>query len=118
MPKYWKEKLDIETWRKAHGGKDREYEGQIIDNLVCPEYLCVEVCKFTFRFSSIREIEEYIEYFSTKVHPSTRSSDFMDHYDAQTKFTRLPGAIKSGHNRERVLKALNNAVQKFMQNKI
>lgn len=113
MPKYWKEKLDIETWRNAHGGKDRECQGQIIDNLACPEFLCVEVCKFTFRFSSVEQIGEYIEYFSKKVHPSTRSANFVEHYDAQTKFTRLPGNIKSGHNREAVLKALEHAVQEF-----
>lgn len=115
MAKYWIEKLDIKRWRTAHGGKPREFSGQKIDNLVCPITYCVEVCKFVFKFSSKDEIEEYIEYFSSKIHPSTKVSlgGNEDHYDAQTKFTRLPSGLKSNHNRSRVLKALERSIVEF-----
>ena len=115
MPKYWTEKLDIEQWRIAHGGKERTYNGQIIDNLVCPVSYCVRVCGFTFKFSCIEEIQEYIEYFSEKTHDSTRVKEtyLFDHYDAQTKFTRLPMQLKSNQKRPKVLKALRRALDEF-----
>ncbi|EAQ66705.1 hypothetical protein MED121_12295 [Marinomonas sp. MED121] len=115
MPKYWTEKLNIEKWRIQHGGKIRELDGKLIDNLVCPIIYCVEVCKFTFRFSSKEEIIEYIDYFSSKNHSSTRIffNRNDDHYDAQTKFTRLPAGLNSNHNRPKVLKALEKAIVEF-----
>ena len=115
MLKYWTETLDIEKWRIQHGGKDREFEGQLIDNLVCPITYCVEVCKFTFRFSSKEEITEYIGYFSSKTHASTRMTldRNEEHYDAQTKFTRLPAGLNSNHNRHKILKALEKAIVEF-----
>lgn len=80
--------------------------------------LVVEACGFKFVFGNVNEIQEYIDWYSKKVHPSTRSSNFMDHNDAQSKFCRLPGYIKSGHKRERVLKALVKAKQQFLKENI
>jgi len=115
MANYWTEKIDIKQWRIAHSGKDRTFDGQIIDNLVCPICYCVEVCNFTFKFSNKEEIQEYIDYFSSKTHPSTRveKTNHFYHYDAQTKFTRLPMKLKSNQKRPKVIKALKQAITHF-----
>ena len=89
--------------------------GKLLITLSARMTYCVEVCSFTFRFSDMEEIQEYIQYFSEKTHDSTRAKktyDF-DHYDAQTKFTRLPMQLESNQKRPRVLKALCRALDEF-----
>jgi predicted small metal-binding protein len=115
--KVWTETLDIKAWRKAHGGKRREYGGTLIDNLTCPVSYCVLACGFTFRLSSLAEIEEYIAHFERKTHPSTREYFLhcAGHYDTQTKFTRLPARLNTKGRRPQVAAALRRALEIFQK---
>ena len=116
--KHWKEQQDIRKWRQEHGQKLRTYGGQLIDNLVCPITYCVSACGFIFRFASLVEIEEYIGYFQAKTHPSTRAlvHSNEDHFDVQTKFTRLPARLKAKGRRPQIVKALESALEGFRNN--
>jgi len=96
--------IDMKTGRKSRRVYTRPYSYEV---------WVVQVCGFDFHFSGVDEISEYIDWFSKKVHHSTRCSNFGDHWEGQTKFTKLPGFIKSGNRRERVLKALQSAKQKL-----
>ncbi len=64
----------------------------------------VSVCRFEFVFTDLNEIREYIEYYSSKTHPSTRAYvGAADHWEVQTRFTSLPRSLMNNHNRPRVL---------------
>jgi hypothetical protein len=83
----------------------------------------VRVCSFTFSFSSVEEIQEYLDYFSRKIHPT--SADWAgnrriylnvgDHYDRQTCFDRLPLYLKEEPKRHKVAKALQKALAEFSE---
>lgn len=94
-------------------GNRRERSRRVYPRTHVCEIYVVQVCGFEFRFYDAEDVSEYIDWFSKKIHPSTRCSSFGDHWEAQTKFTMLPGFIKSGSRRERVLKALMKAQDKF-----
>lgn len=77
----------------------------------------IEVCGFTFEFFSVEQIAAASEWFSEKVHKSTRMKDEpylkYERDEVQRWHERLPAQIKKGSKRERVVKALNNAVAAY-----
>jgi len=77
----------------------------------------VDVCGFTFEFISIDAIKEAKAWFAQKTHPSGRlpDSDWLraEHDVAQRWHERLPAAIKKGTKRDRVVKALTEAIDEF-----
>ncbi len=77
---------------------------------------CVNVCSFTFHFESKDEIEEYISFFERRIHPSGRlpvpeGADRFDRWHMQRWFERLPLYLQEGPKREKVLRALHEAVR-------
>ena len=115
MARYWKEKLK---------GKQ---------NLLLNWRYYVHVCSFTFVFASLSEIEEYRDYFSQKIHPSSADdvdwrncrwwtppnergfSWALDHWERQSRFDRLPLFLFEEPKRQKVVKALNEALKKFSE---
>ncbi len=102
MAKYWKDELPKYRWI----------------NELTPTYIYyIEVCKFTFHFTEIEHIKETRDWFSEKIHKSTRLPDGpwlqSEHDVAQRWYERLPASIKKSSKRERVIKALDDAITKF-----
>ena len=87
------------------------------DSLNPPINYFVEVCGFTFQFSSLAEMREAQEWFSTRIHPSSRLPDSAwlraEHDVAQKWHERLPASIKKGSRRTKVIKALDEAIHEF-----
>ncbi len=81
----------------------------------------VHVCSFTFYFRSLEEIQEYLDYFSKKIHPSSAGwagdrrtyLNVGDHSDRQTCFDRLPLYLQERPKRQRVIRALQKALAEF-----
>ena len=108
-------------WKEAKGG--RRYGDVPVEpvprcarNLVNQEWICVKVCSFTFRFVTKEEIAEYIEFFQKKTHPSSRVPANMlpdcnfRHWHSQRWYERLPLFLQEEPKREKVLKALREAL--------
>lgn len=90
------------------------------DEKLLPAYTyCVEVCGFCFRFGSVEQIPPVIEYYSTKIHPSSRLPDTpwlrSEHDVTQRWFERLPGYLRKESKRLRVVKALEAALGQFRE---
>ncbi len=83
------------------------------DNLIEKWVYFVEVCNFTFQFASIDQVKECKEYFSNKVHPSTRQEGVdLEHY-WHLWYCKLPKGINRGAKREKVLKALDKLLNEW-----
>jgi hypothetical protein len=131
VPRFWKEpysleralELGIRDFEDApvvgvpnHDWKDNpDFRGW-------PEWLYyVEVCRFTFAFFSLDMIQEYLDFYSRKILPSSRfheASPFSRGAAAwvgsgQTRFERLPLQLRQGTSRLRVAAALERALQVF-----
>jgi hypothetical protein len=83
----------------------------------------VLVCGFTFRFGRLDEIQEYIDFYSMKILPSSRrpahdpeSGLFAgDHWERQTRFDRLPLYLREESKRKEVAQVLSQAQAVFTQ---
>lgn len=108
-------------WREANDG--RRYSDRPSNplpayarNLVSREFICVNVCSFTFRFESKEEIREHISFFEKKTHPSSRIPNFPEGADSffrwhsQRWYERLPMYLQEEAKKEKVLKALHQAI--------
>ncbi|MEM9345350.1 MAG: hypothetical protein AAGB26_01910 [Planctomycetota bacterium] len=117
MSRHWIEQLSRDKGARGYGHPDNYKE---MDRLIferCVLYK-VYVCNFEFEFPVLEEIEEYIDYFSQKTHPSSRVDiGAADHWEAQTRFSRLPLRLLNNHNRPLVLKALQSALDDFRKDK-
>ena len=104
MAKCWKEQKTKTHW----------------PNELTPSYhYYVEVCQFTFNFQTIEQIKETRDWFSQKIHKSTRLPDTLwlraEHDVAQRWYERLPARIKKASKRARVVAALEQAVNHFSE---
>ena len=112
MARIWKEAND----GRRYGDTPREPVPRPARNLVKQEFVCVKVCSFTFRFVTKDEIVEYISLFEKKTHPSSRvpASALPDcnfrHWHSQRWYERLPLFLQEEPKREKVLKALREAL--------
>jgi hypothetical protein len=87
----------------------------------------VDVCSFTFVFSSRAQIEEYLAHFRCKIHPSSadgadRPHEYNDeegrfigwnpgdHWERQSRFNELPLYLFEEPKRLKVIKALERAL--------
>lgn len=90
----------------------------------------VKVASFTFRFSSVEELQKTIEYYSQKIHPSSRVSaqelkrqlgeDWrtLRGWDVERWFERLPMYLLEEPKRQKVLKALTKALSLMESGKL
>lgn len=96
------------------------YAGSLLKH----ELICVHVCSFTFRFVSKNEIEEYIRFYQAKTHPSSRVPGSMlpdcnfRHWHSQRWYERLPLFLQEKPKKEKILKALNEAIARIEAGKL
>lgn len=89
-----------------------------MDNLVPQFAYFVRVCDFTFEFVSIEEMEQYLDYYSIKILPSSRKEIFEpEKGEWQSKFERLPLYLREESKRLKVVRALKTAIQDYTMNK-
>lgn len=93
------------------------------DPILIPEWVyCVYVCGFTFKFWSIAQIQAALDFYSKKIHPSSRLDDSAGHLschhrEAQRWYERLPLYLRKEGKRQRVVKALEQALEQFSNDK-
>jgi hypothetical protein len=74
----------------------------------------VRVCSFTFQFHSIQQIQACLDYYDRKIQPSSRVDiGAADHWECERWFERLPLFLHEESKRQRVVKALRDALRKF-----
>ena len=85
--------------------------------------IVVRVASFTFRFGSIQQLRECLQYYEKKIHPSGRvaakkiAADIGEDWRTQRGweverwFERLPMYLLEEPKRQKVLKALSKALQ-------
>ncbi len=83
------------------------------DNLIKKWVYFARIDKFTFSFVSLEQVRECKEYFEQKIHPSTASyHPPFEHY-WQPWWCRLPKGINKENKRKKVLKALDEILEKW-----
>lgn len=113
MAKVWKEQLNPSL---HHNQMWAAYPTPVNSRgyVTEPWVYFVRVCSFTFEFHSIEQIEACLEYYSQKVHPSSRLSiGSADHWEVQRWFERLPMYLLEESKRLKVVKALTAALATF-----
>jgi hypothetical protein len=74
----------------------------------------VRVCSFTFQFHSLQQIQACLDYYARKIQPSSRQDiGAADHWECERWFERLPLFLREESKRQRVVKALREALEKF-----
>lgn len=74
--------------------------------------MLVSVASFTFQFFSTRQLSECLEYYRQKTHPSSRLDvRGGSHWEFQRWFERLPMYLLEEPKREKVVKALTEALK-------
>ncbi|NIB44801.1 hypothetical protein HBA55_34795 [Pseudomaricurvus alkylphenolicus] len=85
------------------------------DNLIEKWVYLAEVCGFTFQFASIEQVKECKAYFEKKVHPSTRDIHPPHEHYWHPWYCKLPKGINGGTKRQKVLKTLDQILEKWGQ---
>ncbi len=103
-------------------------------NAIVPGWLYyVQVCGFTFRFNSLEQVEEYLNYYRQKIHPSSADGAGREiriysktkhgeqawmlspnaHDERQSRFDELPLYLREEPKRLKVVKALERALKQW-----
>jgi hypothetical protein len=92
--------------------------------------IVVRVASFAFRFGSIQQLRECIQYYQRKTHPSSRvpakalaaqlGEDWREQrgWEVERWFERLPMYLLEEPKRQKVLKALSKALELAESNKL
>ncbi len=118
MARIWKERNNLPL------SKEDRLRSKLQPDLDLGWLYFAEVCGFVFQFRKLEEIQEYIDYYTFKVHPSSRTLDKVpflyagrysigDHWERQTNFDELPLYLQAEGKRQQVLKALREAQTVF-----
>lgn len=121
MARIWKETFDS----AKHGGLP-DYCPEVIEplkrhrkapTLIPHEVVFVHVCSFTFRFDSEEQLRKVLDYYEQKILPSSREPESVlgggDHWEAERWFERLPLFLREEPKRQKVAKALRDALKMF-----
>ena len=114
MARIWKERDNLSL------SKEDRLRSKLQPDLDLGWLYLVEVCGFVFQFRKLEEIQDYIDFYTLKIHRSSRTSDKVrfldsgrysigDHWERQTKFDKLPLYLQAEEKRQQVLKALKEA---------
>ncbi len=111
MAKVWKEELD---WSRHSNKMDApiDYPPKVGG---LPRWVYfVRVCSFTFEFHAVEQIKTWLDYYSQRIHPSSRMDiGGADHWEMQCWFERLPMYLLEEPKRQKVIKALSAAMEEF-----
>jgi hypothetical protein len=74
----------------------------------------VRVCSFTFTFQSLEQLQTCFDFYDRKIQPSSRR-DLCgnDHWECERWFERLPLYLREEPKRQKVVKALAEALETF-----
>lgn len=118
MARIWKER------DSASLSKEDRLRSRLEPSLDVGWLYFVEVCGFTFKFRKLDEIQEYVDFYSMKIHPSSGTSERLpksglfslgDRWERQTKFDELPLHLREESKRQKVIHALLQAQAAFSQ---
>lgn len=84
------------------------------NNLIKKWVYIAEVSNFTFQFANIGQVQECLDYFEKNVHPSTIGSHPPYEHYWQPWCCKLPKGLKNRANRQKVIKALNQIMAKWV----
>jgi hypothetical protein len=117
MARFWKEQYSRE---RAEQLGIHDFEDALVVGSTDSKWIYhVDVCRFTFAFFSLQMMREYLDFFSRKILPSSRlPSPFSGGAaagvgDGQTRFERLPLRLRKEPNRQKIVKALQRALEEF-----
>jgi hypothetical protein len=112
MSKHWKEPLDparhVDHFHAGGAIPRRPVRGARAYSYF------VVVAGFTFELASLDQIKECLAFFSEPIHGTSRKPVFAPesgHWESWHE--RLPARILKGSKRERVMKALRDALEEF-----
>ena len=100
MSRIWKEPLTEQRAKEINVRTEPE----------CIYY--IHLCSFTFVFYSLTMIQEYREYYNTKILPSRRGGSIWVG-EPQSPLNRLPLRLRNESKRHRIVKALSKALHEF-----
>jgi hypothetical protein len=115
MAKIWSEPFD----GLKHQNQMQEVESSTSDFYRAPSLLqrpvyFVQVCSFTFQFHSVKQIQACLDFYAKKIQPSSRRDiGSADHWECERWFERLPLFLREEPKRQRVIKALRDALEIF-----
>jgi hypothetical protein len=115
MAQIWSEPFD----GHKHQNQMLEVESSTSDYYRAPTLLqrpvyFVRVCSFTFEFHSLQQIQACLDYYARKIQPSSRQHiGAADHWECERWFERLPLFLREESKRQRVVKALRDALKRF-----
>jgi hypothetical protein len=110
-------------WRRPERVQTRLQKGAQNPTLLPQRDILVRVASFTFRFVDIEHLRECLAYFQQKIHPSSRVSakrlaaDIGEDWRTQRSweierwFERLPMYLLEEPKRQKIVKALGEALQ-------
>jgi hypothetical protein len=111
MAKVWKEELD---WSRHTNKMDAPVNYPPNVGGLHRWVYFVRVCSFTFEFHSIEQIRMCLDYYSQKIHASSRMDiGSADSWEMQRWFERLPMYLLEETKRQKVVKALLLALDEF-----
>jgi hypothetical protein len=108
--------------REQRTSRHRRSKAPRNSTLVRTDEIVVRVASFAFRFGSIKQLRQCLEFFERKIHPSSRipskklSIEFGDDWrklrswEIERWFERLPMYLFEKRRREKVGKALRRAL--------
>ena len=82
-------------------------------NLIEKWVYFVSFGRFNLQFSSIEQVDECREFFSKKIHKSTRGHHPPGEHYWQAWYCRLPKGLKKSANRLKFIKLLNQIISKW-----
>lgn len=114
MSRHWREQLDpnrhSDHMNTRIGGLPVDPPR---DRLVEKWVYFVEVTSFTFQFQSVDQLQQCLEYFKQKIHPTSRLHGVDLEHHWQRWFERLPQWLFEESKRVKVVTALQYAAKDF-----
>ena len=99
----------------------RSFTPALPQSLSPKEVWCVRVCSFTFVFHTPQQLEACLDYYSRRIHPSSRiPEDQLHNYggdsgECQRWFDRLPMYLLEEPKRRKVVSALRSAASQWAE---
>ena len=111
MARYWTEPYE---WTQHQDRMDGLAVPPRLPSFVPRLVYFVSVCSFTFEFHSLDQLRTCLEFYSHKLHPSTRRDiGSADHWECERWFERLPLYLREESKRIKVVSALQRAFNDF-----
>ena len=117
MARLWTEPLDLARHRDL---MSTNHIGGIectipLDRLIEQKVYFIEAAGFTFQFTSLAQIQEALEFFEKRIHPSSRQADIVLEHYWQRWYERLPQWLFKEPRRLKVVAAMTRALTEFRE---